>query len=187
MTTAESLGPLHAQRVGLSLRCCPQWRTKQSGGWVASVYVIGIEGQAVVKIGIAEDPERRLARLQTAHHDRLYLLAVIPTDEARTLEAELHERFASSRRRGEWFEITPELRAWLADQRGELVSLSAWVTVRKLKSGERFRVMYRIGGRKGKPRYGGSFHSREDAQERVEVIRSRHAAGVFPGAASGAP
>jgi hypothetical protein len=68
-----------------------------------SVYFIEAIGTNRVKIGHAEDPEKRLAELQTASPFDLQLLFSFPGDEA--LEAQYHAKYAHLRVRpnGEWF------------------------------------------------------------------------------------
>lgn len=66
-----------------------------------------------VKIGITNDPRRRLAILQTAHGERLELVAVVAGDAVD--EQTLHARFAAHRKLGEWFHETPEITAWIRE------------------------------------------------------------------------
>lgn len=54
-----------------------------------------------VKIGYSIDPWGRMASLQTAHHQPLEMLAVMPGEK--TDEREIHRRFRNYRERGEWF------------------------------------------------------------------------------------
>jgi hypothetical protein len=56
-----------------------------------------------VKIGVAHDVEARAASLQTGNPYPLKVLAVIKQG-GRTLERELHKRFAADRLGGEWFQ-----------------------------------------------------------------------------------
>lgn len=67
-----------------------------------------------VKIGYAEDPEQRRRTLQTAHAERVHIIAMVPGDRAR--ERRLHARFAEGRLNGEWFRWdTPGLQDFLSD------------------------------------------------------------------------
>lgn len=70
-------------------------------------YVYFIQkGYGSVKIGVADDPERRLRELQTGNHGALHLIAKLPCPSraaAFAMERELHERFQSDRLNGEWF------------------------------------------------------------------------------------
>lgn len=54
-----------------------------------------------IKIGISADPQRRIANLQTAHGDKLEVLAIV--EGGREREARLHRRLRKSRTSGEWF------------------------------------------------------------------------------------
>ena len=54
-----------------------------------SVYFIRHDGH--IKIGKSVDPWKRLASLQTAHHDTLEMVAIMPGSE--DLEAGLHPAF----------------------------------------------------------------------------------------------
>jgi hypothetical protein len=71
------------------------------------VYVI--EGGDAVKIGIATDPARRLAGLQTGSPTHLRLLWQIVCPDARNLEAVLHARYQPYRSHGEWYAAAPVL------------------------------------------------------------------------------
>ncbi|MEW2402162.1 GIY-YIG nuclease family protein [Streptomyces sp. NPDC046862] len=67
-------------------------------------YLVGAEGSPLVKIGYTSGtPLKRLASLQTGQPMTLSLLWSVPVD----IEDDLHERFASYRVRGEWFDLTP--------------------------------------------------------------------------------
>ena len=76
-------------------------------------YVYFIQGAdgGPVKIGKSYAPESRLRGLQTGSPDALRLVAVIPGYDE--VEAKIHRRFAPARIRGEWFEPTNELRAFI--------------------------------------------------------------------------
>lgn len=75
------------------------------------VYFIG-SGSAI-KIGRSVNPRKRLASLQTAHHDKLELLAVMPGDTH--TEANLHLMFAAYRLNGEWFRDCEEIRNYISE------------------------------------------------------------------------
>lgn len=62
-----------------------------------------------VKIGRSKDPQKRLLQLQTGHPNRLHLLVVIDGDH----EQRLHTHFAKHHVRGEWFDLTEELRGFV--------------------------------------------------------------------------
>lgn len=64
------------------------------------VYFVGAES-GPVKIGVAANPKERLANLQTAHFEKLTLLAL--ASGGSDAERKYHERFAAHRLQGEWF------------------------------------------------------------------------------------
>lgn len=71
------------------------------------VYFIRAGASGPVKIGYtSRDIKQRLASLQCGHPEELLLLAAVSGD--RTLEAELHQCFASHRLSGEWFSLGSE-------------------------------------------------------------------------------
>lgn len=74
------------------------------------VYLARAGEDGPVKIGYADDPQRRLVDLQVGNHLRLSLLRLFEGGE--TEERILHIRFADLRLRGEWFSFS---RAMLGD------------------------------------------------------------------------
>lgn len=73
------------------------------------VYAVGIEN-GLVKIGLANDPAKRLDSLQTGCPDRLHLLAAKrfkTRAEAEAEEKRIHAECSHKRRRGEWFDLSP--------------------------------------------------------------------------------
>lgn len=60
-----------------------------------------IQAGDLIKIGYTVDIKKRLIALRTSSPVALILLGIMPGGPK--VEAELHERFASSRRHGEWF------------------------------------------------------------------------------------
>ncbi|MFH9118373.1 GIY-YIG nuclease family protein [Streptomyces globisporus] len=67
-------------------------------------YLVGVEGSPQTKIGRTTGAlKSRVSQLQTSHHARLLPLLDVEGDYERAL----HERFASCRVRGEWFDLTP--------------------------------------------------------------------------------
>lgn len=69
------------------------------------VYVIGMEGSPLVKIGHSNDPKGRLATLQTGLPATLTMLW--HCEGGGSLERHLHREFKAQRVRGEWFDLTP--------------------------------------------------------------------------------
>jgi hypothetical protein len=80
---------------------------------VTYVYFISEVGGGPIKIGYGIDPGYRLAQLQIGNHRRLEILGVVEDRDG--LENRLHTRFWKSRLRGEWFERTPELVDYIAE------------------------------------------------------------------------
>lgn len=72
-----------------------------------AVYLIRCGDSGMVKIGFADDPERRCRELQTAHWEPLSLIRVIEGDIG--AETWMHGRFSEFRVRGEWFRLTEEM------------------------------------------------------------------------------
>lgn len=71
------------------------------------IYFIHDRLSHAVKIGTADDPQKRLRLLQCGCPNPLELLAVLPGD--RHDEEELHHRWRAVRLGGEWFRATDEL------------------------------------------------------------------------------
>ena len=65
------------------------------------VYFIQDKMSNMIKIGKANDVEKRLKQLQTSCPYELELLSYIPGDES--LEKDIHKKFSEYRHRGEWF------------------------------------------------------------------------------------
>lgn len=60
-----------------------------------------------IKIGWSRNVAARIAKLQTGNPEPIILLATRPG--GRSLEQELHDRFAEARLTGEWFSSSPDL------------------------------------------------------------------------------
>jgi hypothetical protein len=73
----------------------------------SAVYIISAH-EAPVKIGMSNEPGRRLADLQVGFPDELFLhhAAFVPAKVARKAEQACHDELAPYRRRGEWFDVT---------------------------------------------------------------------------------
>lgn len=64
-----------------------------------------------VKIGVTTNINKRLAQLQTSHHEKLQVIALITCDNnahAYSLESKLHSKCASTQIRNEWFDINAD-------------------------------------------------------------------------------
>lgn len=57
---------------------------------------------------------------------------------------------------------------------------SVWIAKRQTQSGQRFRVMFRVGGADTAPRYGGSFKTKREAQARKGWVSGELAAMRLP-------
>lgn len=75
-------------------------------------YITAADGTGPIKIGTAGNPYTRLSQVQTHNWVPLILLAV--EDGGPEREDELHERFKASCLRGEWFNRTDDLMAYLS-------------------------------------------------------------------------
>lgn len=60
-----------------------------------------------VKVGLSKDVKVRLRKLQTGNPYELRLMGWIETGDHRSLEYDLHKRYAGQRLHGEWFALTP--------------------------------------------------------------------------------
>ena len=78
------------------------------------VYLIRQESSRLFKIGIANDPYKRLEGLQGANPNPLALVHAWRVPEAEKVEKTLHRLFGKVRRRGEWFALS-------TDQEAELI------------------------------------------------------------------
>lgn len=126
-----------------------------------AVYVFGVEGEQVSKIGISHCPIQRLAGLQACHWAGLYLHAVLwsPTRKAETIEQTALQAADEMgvRLRGEWVGMLPDeafetvlkaaryarvpvcdSAAWLSNYRLRLDSMAANYRLLKNKREVRF-------------------------------------------------
>lgn len=84
-----------------------------TGGGPRAVYVIGVEGEKVCKIGVSNAPVRRWADLQASHYKELFLFGALymaGNRKCESVEAEALSRAekVSDWRRGEWVGLEPE-------------------------------------------------------------------------------
>lgn len=77
------------------------------------IYFIKAKATGLVKIGRTRNPAKRLKALQTASPDELEILHVIKEGESGYTEGMLHKRFDTSWVRGEWFQPSKELAAFI--------------------------------------------------------------------------
>lgn len=109
-----------------------------------ATYIIRAGLTGPVKIGKADDVERRRATLQTAHHEELVVLRVI--DTAFDAEPVMHKQFAHLRIRGEWFDFDPEMLTFDPPSPHELVEKSLAGLVSRFgvkRLAERIRISVR--------------------------------------------
>jgi hypothetical protein len=85
------------------------------------VYVISAADPQFVKIGFTTNFEQRLRSLRTASHVEPIVHLVIPG--TRSLERDLHTRFASARQNREWFRLTDEIASFIASERAKWENL----------------------------------------------------------------
>ncbi len=85
------------------------------------VYVISAGDPEFVKIGFTTNFEQRLRSLRTASHAEPMIHLTIAG--RRSLERDLHARFASARHNREWFRLTDEIEAFVASERAKCESL----------------------------------------------------------------
>lgn len=64
-----------------------------------------------IKIGYADDPHRRLKQLQTGNPQKLELIGHVDGDMS--TEAHIHGLFSDFRVKGEWFELTSDIMAYV--------------------------------------------------------------------------
>jgi hypothetical protein len=73
------------------------------------VYLIhDMEVTGYYKIGRTDNPSRRLTQFGVQLPFRVGVVHIIPTNDSKTLERQLHEHFKSQRARGEWFNLTDD-------------------------------------------------------------------------------
>lgn len=103
-----------------------------------AVYVIGVQGEGVSKIGVSSAPISRCAGLQQSHYRELFLHGaayLVGSTRCETLETAAIERAAeeSGFRRGEWVGTSPdrsfEIVMSLADRLGiKVCDAATWVS-----------------------------------------------------------
>lgn len=93
------------------------------------VYFIQCGDAGPIKIGIAQNVERRLADLEIASPYPLRLLGVVSGGQER--EGELHRRFASQILKGEWFSPSSELLGYIEIHAKPWVEIAATLDLPK--------------------------------------------------------
>lgn len=75
------------------------------------VYFIAEEDNQRIKIGFAMNPYKRIKQLQTGNSKTLKILKIIPGDQK--VERAYHKHFAMYKQRGEWFQLSEEILAFI--------------------------------------------------------------------------
>lgn len=78
----------------------------------SNVYFIQAEQSLRIKIGVAQDPEKRLSDLQVGSPEKLNLIGIV-YGAGREEERRLHNVFHYASTHGEWFEPTIRLVGWI--------------------------------------------------------------------------
>lgn len=86
-----------------------------------NIYFIGNVEKREVKIGRSNNPQKRLAELQTANSQNLVLYGVID-NVTPELENSLHKILSSIRLKGEWFKLTDKLIQFMVSRTDEVSS-----------------------------------------------------------------
>jgi hypothetical protein len=71
-------------------------------------YVYLLESSGYYKIGVANDVADRISQLQTGNPNMIRLVSYYGFENANPVEATLHQRFSSTHKRGEWFNLEKE-------------------------------------------------------------------------------
>jgi len=79
------------------------------------IYFIEAVDTDYIKIGRANNPDKRLKGLSTGSPHTLKLLLFVPGGSEQ--EKKIHEKFAHLRSNGEWFRKSPELMKYINDNR----------------------------------------------------------------------
>lgn len=97
-------------RAILRSYCRSDWIEKIGSAEQAArgqIYFIQAESGGPVKIGTSTDPESRLSGLQVGSLENLRIIGKM--NGGRSVEAEIHKRFARHHLRGEWFSDATDL------------------------------------------------------------------------------
>jgi hypothetical protein len=113
----ESNVRAHCDRI-----CAQIWRRPSAGPIRQGVvYFIKLRRAAQVKIGFTSSLKSRLRSLRTSSPDDPEVLLAINGTNA--LERDLHDRFAHIRRNREWFDLTPEIAAFIKAEKAKQASI----------------------------------------------------------------
>lgn len=78
-------------------------------------FVYLIYANQLYKIGYSKNPKRRISAMQSSHALPITTICVIRTETMRSLESELHKRFAAKRMSGEWFHLAEDDIAYIKE------------------------------------------------------------------------
>lgn len=122
----EALREWEARRTGRAVTPAPMKPSEPPAAAVdpctrsnrATLYVLRNPHTGLVKIGMSKRFRHRLTELEYASGVHLEVLHTKHASArwVRNEEARLHLAFAAARQLGEWFTLTPDLRAWLDEQ-----------------------------------------------------------------------
>lgn len=83
---------------------------------MASGFVYLMTNGDLFKIGVSKDVERRRREIENASGFPVEIVSSGFYDDMLGAELEFHDRYREMRRRGEWFELTPEQVASISDE-----------------------------------------------------------------------
>jgi len=83
------------------------------------IYLVKAGNTSFYKIGISDNPQKRLAEIQTGCPHKLKLLSYGLSDDPHTLEKDFHKRYERYRAAGEWFNLP----FWKVREAKTLISL----------------------------------------------------------------
>ena len=84
-------------------------------------FVQSTDGECLIKIGRSTVPQRRIRGLRSQSPSPLKVLLILQVSDSKTVEKQLHEKFASIRRSGsEYFSPTRELLEFIVARGGSL-------------------------------------------------------------------
>lgn len=72
------------------------------------VYLIQSLENSTYKIGVSNNPEKRIIALQTGNSSKLRLVDKFETDMAYKIERILQRRYSHLHKKGEWYQMTIE-------------------------------------------------------------------------------
>jgi uncharacterized C2H2 Zn-finger protein len=70
------------------------------------IYIINISNTDFYKIGMTQNPDKRLQTLQTSHPHKLIETALFRAERYKAIEKQLHVEYNDNRGLGEWFQFT---------------------------------------------------------------------------------